>query len=116
MEIIDISVVDWPVVPQLLMDESQNFFGHYRTDHLVWEGCYFHGYRNGQYPVPAIPLQVVYPFNGEGYKDMIYIDDVSDPDDPIMVCAWDFHEGPFGERSACIGKRGEYTPTDRRRW
>ncbi len=67
---------------------------------------------NGEphFPVPAIPLQVVWPdaSNMIGYKDMIYIDSLQHgEDDPVMVCAWDFHEGPNR-----IGKYGEYTPTN----
>lgn len=69
---------------------------------------YAAGLEKPYYPLPAIPLQVVWPDpdNHIGYKDMIYIDDVSDPDDPVMVCAWDFYDGPNH-----IGQHGEYTRT-----
>src|SRR5260221_5681519 len=71
-------------------------FRHYRYG----DSTYAIGWSKPNYPVPAIPLRIVYPH--EGYADMIYIDDVTDPDDPIMVCAWDFWQG-----ANCIGKRGE---------
>lgn len=86
-----------------------------RVDERTWNGAYLLGYREPRFPVPAVPLRVVWPdtwrivyrnINYTGYRDMIYIDDVSDPDDPVMVCAWDFYEGPNR-----IGKWGEYTRT-----
>lgn len=69
---------------------------------------YMQGRETPNYPMPAIPLKVVWPdaMNYMGYKDMIYIDDVSEPDDPVMVCAWDFYLG-----ANRIGKYGEYTRT-----
>lgn len=92
----------------LMPDEKQDFFRHRWWDYKSWSMAYHCGYREGNYPVPAIPLRVVWPSDEtkSGYKDMIYIDDVSDPDDPLMVCAWDFWPGP--ER---IGNYGEYTRT-----
>ena len=70
----------------------------------LWRKCYERGYREPRFLPPAIPLRVVMNDMYTGYKDMIYIDDVSDPDDPHMVCAWDFYtKGP------AIGKHGTYT-------
>lgn len=65
-----------------------------------------------RFPVPAVSLQVVWPdpTNSIGYKDMIFIDDVSDPDDPIMVCCWDFYNGS----NAVNGGVGIYTNMDPR--
>lgn len=60
------------------------------------------------YPVPAIPLQVVWPdkMNYVGYADMIYIDSLQyGEDDPQMVCAWDFWQGG----NAIAGGTGKYT-------
>lgn len=62
------------------------------------------GLEDANYPMPAIRLQVVWP--DVGYANMIYIDAITDHDDRVMVCAWDFHLG----RSR-IGKYGEYTRT-----
>lgn len=69
---------------------------------------YAAGLESSHCTLPAVPLQVVWPDmdNCVGYKDMIYIDNITDPDDPVMVCAWDFY---LGENR--IGNHGEYTRT-----
>lgn len=68
------------------------------ADTVMWHAAYSKGYREPNYPVPAIPLLVMYPQNiidgcdCEGYADMVYIDDISrGADDPVMVCCWDFY-------------------------
>lgn len=94
----------------LEMDEKADLSGHSVMDGATWHFSYAFGYREPRFQVPAIPLEVVYPDGGvRGYEAMVYIDDVSDPDDPQMVCAWDFYSGP-----CCIGRRGEYTRTSPR--
>jgi len=54
------------------------------------------------YPVPVIPLEV--HWWDTGYRGMIYIADVSIPDDPIMV--W-FYDGWRVDRQAARPFRGE---------
>lgn len=81
------------------------------VDDVTWGQAYRKGIREPRFPVPVIPLQVVWPddLNSFGYKDMIYIDDIGHRDDPVMVCAWDFYEGPNR-----IGELGKYTYVGRR--
>lgn len=45
---------------------------------------YVYGLEPPNYPMPAIPLAVKYDYVG-----CLNIDDVSDPDDPIIVYGWD---------------------------
>lgn len=40
--------------------------------------------------LPVVPLEVHWP--NTGYEDMVYIDDVSRVDDPVLVAYWDFHD------------------------
>lgn len=42
-----------------------------------------------RYPVPAIPLKVV--VGQEEYWDTVYIEDITDPESPYIVCMWDFN-------------------------
>jgi hypothetical protein len=53
----------------------------------VQEALYRMGYAKPNYPVPAIPLEV--HWQDTGYRGMVYIDDNSYPDDPIMVWFYD---------------------------
>lgn len=59
------------------------------------------------YPVPMIPLNVVWPDDSMtyGYKGMLFIEDIAVPDDPTIVCCWDFYPGPddpwYGKYQAC---------------
>jgi len=46
--------------------------------------AYVCGDRPANYPVPAIPLAVKYDYRG-----CVNIDDVTDPDDPIIVWMYD---------------------------
>lgn len=92
IEIIDISVKDY-ASPQhkLVPDELQNCHSHYRWDREMWTLSYHHGYREPRFPVPAIPLQMVWP--PMGYDNMIYIDSLQyGEDDPVMRCCWDFYD------------------------
>lgn len=54
------------------------------------------------YPVPAIPLQVVWPSEHTGYEGMIYIDSLQHgEDDPMIRCCWDFYsENWYGKYQA----------------
>lgn len=45
---------------------------------------YKRGDMPANYPVPAVPLQVKYDYVG-----CVNIDDVTDPDDPVIVFMWD---------------------------
>jgi hypothetical protein len=54
------------------------------VDHLTWYVMYQNGWRKPNHPVPAIPLSVKYDFIG-----CVNIDDVRDPDIPIIVYMWD---------------------------
>lgn len=57
------------------------------------------------YPVPAIPLRVCI---GDDYMhDTVYIETTDDPEDPVIVCLWDFNFDhyidfgtPYGEYQA----------------
>lgn len=76
--------------------------------HTAEQRDYTRGRCKPHYPVPAIPLQVVWPDTDGciGYKDMIYIDTLQyGEDDPYMVCAWDFWKLDPDR----IGNYGEYT-------
>lgn len=57
---------------------------HASNDYSCWYDAYFKGYRQPNYPVPAIPLEVKYDYVG-----CVNIDDVTDPKDPIIVWVYD---------------------------
>lgn len=52
---------------------------------------YHAGLRKPHYPLPAIPLEVHWP--DTGYAGMVYIDDITDPNDPVIVRYWDYYTG-----------------------
>jgi len=57
-----------------------------------------------RYPLPAIPLQVAFPWEDYSYEGMIYINALNyGEDDPILVCCWDFYEYDiwYGKYQAC---------------
>jgi hypothetical protein len=61
------------------------------ADERTWAATYKLGWRENHYPVPAIPLQVVWP--AVGYMGMVYIDSLQHgEDDPMMRCCWDFYD------------------------
>ncbi len=65
---------------------ARAYHGHvdrrYRLFHVDSE--YACGRYPANYPMPAIPLQVKYNYIG-----CVNIDDMTDPDDPIIVWMWD---------------------------
>lgn len=52
---------------------------------------YARGWYRENYPVPAVVYETVFHWEGRGYCDMIFVDDMSYEDDPVMVACWDFH-------------------------
>jgi hypothetical protein len=53
------------------------------------------------YPVPAVVYETVFPWEDRGYCDMIFVDNASDPEDPILCACWDFH---YSEKPEWRGK------------
>jgi hypothetical protein len=56
MDIIDISYPGyWCFLGTKVMpDEMEDFFRHRIWDHNMWKWCYYRGYREPRYPVPAL--------------------------------------------------------------
>ena len=67
------------------------------------EEKYALGYIRARFPVPAIPLKV--HLWEDAYPLVVYIDNVQDEEDPIMVCFWDFWPYPDMDWP----QRGTYT-------
>lgn len=70
-------------------DHSEHMFPTKGIDQDTWIDAYLSGYRQPRYPMPAVPLKVVHCTQHEGYVGIVYIDDVSDPNDPVIVYGWD---------------------------
>lgn len=69
--------------------KASTFVRHNNKRVDPWFARYVQGKEPARYQMPAIPLKVVWGTHGQGYIGIVYIDELTDPNDPILVWGWD---------------------------